>query len=127
MNMFLECSKCVADYRQKIRPGQRIQLLLGIVEIIDVDDCEPEVIPAALDLISQVARCEAMATGDDLTGLHHAATEVLVFEEASISLFGFGRHPVEWDVSAFGAHDNLFAFDAAADDDAAKRFTNRSF
>src|SRR5437870_11807269 len=116
MNMFLECSKCVADYRQKIRPGQRIQLLLGIVEIIDVDDCEPEVIPAALDLIGQVARREAMATRDDFTGLHHAPTEVLVFEEASISFFGCRRHPIEWDVSALSANDNFFAFDAPTDD-----------
>ena len=38
-NSFLECCKSVANYRQKSRSSQGIQLLLRIVELVDVDDC----------------------------------------------------------------------------------------
>ena len=67
-----------------------------------------------------------MASRHDFTGLHHAATEVLVLEKTSIPLFGGRRRSVERDVSALGANDDLFAFDVATHDHVAERFTNGS-
>ena len=62
-DLVLERHKRIAYDGQKPGPRQCIQLLLGIVEIVDVDDGETEILSAALDLIVKVAWRETVAAG----------------------------------------------------------------
>src|SRR6266550_743609 len=54
-DLVLERRKSIAHDAQKPGPRHCVQLLLWIVEIVDVDDGEPEILSAALDLIVKVA------------------------------------------------------------------------
>src|SRR4029077_8038254 len=99
-DLCLERCKSIAHDAQKPGPRHCVELLLGIVEIVDVDDGEPEILSAALNLIVEVARRETVATGNDVSGLHHPGPVVLAVEKAPIAFLGGGRSSVERDISA---------------------------
>src|SRR3954470_12779323 len=51
-----ECGKCITDHVEEARPLEDIELLLGIVQIVDVDYLETKIASAAFDLIIEIAR-----------------------------------------------------------------------
>src|SRR6185369_791663 len=55
-----EGARHAGDKRLAVDGGE---LRLGVVEVVDVDRREPEVTPAALDLIDEVARRQGMRAG----------------------------------------------------------------
>jgi hypothetical protein len=89
-------------------------LLLGIVQVVDVDKGEAKIALAASDLIVQIARCQAMPASDDVVGLHHARPVVLVIQESEVAFLRSWWCAIERYVSAFRAHDYLIAPDIAA-------------
>src|SRR6266566_3333713 len=103
---------------------QRIQLLLGVVEIINVDDSDPEIVSAALDLILEIARSETVSARHDVRRLHYTRAEVLAVEESPITFLRSGGSSFEREVAAFGADDHLFAADATVGDNVAHGFPN---
>src|SRR5947207_3342091 len=113
--------ECILHHVEKPWPAQDLQLLFRIVEIINVNDCETEVVSAAFNLILQISRSKTVATADDIAGAHHTALEVLAVEKLAISVFGRGRTFLERYVAAFGANDDLLAFDGAHRDRIANR------
>jgi hypothetical protein len=110
----------------KLRSFDRIELLLGVVQVVDVNRGEPQVFPAALDLVGEVARREAVAAGDDVIGCHHSRTVVLVLEKSPVTLFRRGRSAIERDVPTLAAHHDLVAGDGSARDATAQRVTQRA-
>jgi hypothetical protein len=97
------------------------------VEIVDVDDGEPEILSAALDLIVKVAWRETVAAGNDVSRLHHTRPVVLAVEKASIAFLGSGWSSVERDVTAFRANDDFFPPDATVRDADADSLPNSAF
>src|SRR5438876_6458822 len=60
---------------EEFGPRHLAELRLWIVHVIQIDALDPEVVPAALDLIVEKARRERVAAVDDLLGLEHAGLD----------------------------------------------------
>src|SRR5437868_11348054 len=59
-----------ADASLELRRLDRIELLLGIVEIVEVDRLDSEIRTTARELIGQKVRREAMSARNDILGAH---------------------------------------------------------
>ncbi len=83
------------------------------MDVVDVDALDPEVAPAAVDLIGEVARRHRVTARDDVVGLEDAGPEEVVLHvPARIVRAG----AVEGEVSALGAeHDPVPRLSALAD------------
>src|SRR2546423_5357711 len=109
--LLLECRERFPHHIDEFWSIPHLQLLLGIVEVVDIDHLEPEVVATPFDLIVEIAWSKTVASCHDITGLHHAALEVLAIEEAVICLLGRRSNSVERDVTAFGTDNNLLSLD----------------
>src|ERR1700693_5967571 len=94
------------------------------MEVIDVDERESEIALAPLDLIVQVSRGQAVASGHDVLRLHYARPVILAVEETAISLLGAWWRALERNVSALGADHYFFPLDLTAGEQDANRFTD---
>ena len=63
-----------------------IELLLGIVQVVEIDRLDAEVDAAARDLIGEKGRGEAVSAGDDLFGAHDPRLEILALHVLLIFL-----------------------------------------
>src|SRR5687768_828203 len=103
---------------------ERIELLLRIVEVVNVERGESEIPSAAVDLIGKKARAEAVPSGHDFRRSDDARTVVLVLEKAPISFLRCRWSAVERDIAALGADYDFVAPHASAFDRGAKRVAN---
>ena len=124
--LFLECGESRTHHIQESRSGEHIELLLGVVQVIDVYEGETEVLLATLDLIVQIARGQTMATRHHIVRPHDSRTVILAVEEAAIAFLGRRRSPLERYVPAFRAHDDLFARNVTARDHGPQRIADRT-
>src|SRR5215210_3207931 len=83
-DVFFERGERGAHHILECRPIQRIQLLLRIVQIVDIECAESEVFPAARDLVTEIARCKAVSAADDVGGRHYPRPVVLTLQKSPI-------------------------------------------
>src|SRR4029078_2552686 len=107
LNLVLELPKCVRQARSEACCIEREALLLGVMQIIDVDSGKPVVSKTARDLIRDKGGGKRVPATDDFGGTHHTAVEVLGCEKRIVKVPRGRRCSVERDVSALGCHDDL--------------------
>src|SRR3954464_1035660 len=111
--MPLQLRERVAEHRKKRWPRQSVELLLGVVKIVDVD-CRDSQIPAApLDLIRDIPGSETVASRDDVGRIHYAGAEVFGIEKIPVTLASRRRRKLQRDISALGANYDLISLDGA--------------
>lgn len=121
-----ECRKRIPHDSQKLRSRQYIELLLWIVKIVKVNNSEPEILSAPIDLIVQIAWGQTVSARDDIRGLHHSRAVVLAIQKPPIAFLRCGRGSIERDVAAFCANEDLFASDPATSHTCAHSSSDRT-
>lgn len=117
----LERLECTPDSMLKLAWRDCIQLLLGVVEIVQVDGGDAEVLAAAVDLVIEVGRGEAMPIDDQLAGRNDPGIDILPLDVRLVLGARGGRRAVEGEVAPLRADDDLVARDFLRRD----RFTQR--
>jgi hypothetical protein len=108
-----ECRKRIPHDSQKLRSRQYIELLLRIVKVIKVNNSEPEILSAPIDLIVKIAWRQTVPARNDVRGFHHSGSVILAVQKTSITFLRCGWRSVERDVPALRANEDLFAPDPA--------------
>ena len=101
----------------------RAKLNLGVVEVVDVERLESEIPAAPLELIPEVARRHAMASGHDVPGLEDAGPQVGRGDVGA----GIRRHDaVERDEPALRRDDRFLATQRACGYQRADRLSHHA-
>src|SRR3954467_6554569 len=124
LHLLLQLGESLPDDRLEIRSRQHVELLLGVVEIVDVDGSQTEVLATALDLIGDIARCQTMTARDDVRRLHDAGAEVLTFEKSVVAFACRRGRQLERNVSALRAHHDFVTFQGPVGQQAPERLAN---
>src|SRR3954466_9055960 len=105
--MPLQLRERVAEHRKKRWPRQSVELLLGVVKIVDVD-CRDFQIPAApLDLIRVIPGSETGASLDDAGRSHYAGAQVFGIEKTPVPLPTRRRRKLQRNISPLGPNYDL--------------------
>src|SRR5687768_3804143 len=108
------------------RPVESVELLLGIVQVENVDAVELQVCQAAFDLIGEKSRSKAMPAGHQIAARHCPAPEVLRLQIGVVLFARFRRSTFEGDVAALRADDKLLACRLSVDNGATHRLADRA-
>src|SRR5688500_289638 len=106
----------LAEAVEQLRRLDRVELLLGVVDVIHVDRLHTHVLAAAPQLIGQETGCDAVRIADDILRRDDAIREVLTLEKRVILLPRRRSAGVERDVPTFGAQDDFLACDETGSD-----------
>ena len=82
------------------------QLRLGIVHVINVDAREIHIAERLRQLVLEIARRHAMRAARDIGPGSKSGSDEIIFD---VSTNITRRRTVEWQITAFGADDQLFA------------------
>jgi hypothetical protein len=125
-DLAFECRKGIPHNSQELRSRQYIKLLLRIVKIVKVNNSEPEILSATIDLIVEIAWRQTMSTRNDVRGLHHSGSIILAVQKPPIAFLRCGWRSIERYVAALRANEDLFAPDPATRHTCAHRSSDRT-
>ncbi len=98
-----------ADSPLELRGVYGIELLLGVVQVVEIDRVKSQIRAAARDLVLEKCGSEAVTAGDDVLGTHDSGIEILASHVVEIVFAFRGLRSVERDVAALRADHELVA------------------